>query len=132
MSDFGPTDCPFCRLSAERVVDSNAQALAVADAFPVSTGHTLVIPRRHVTSFFELTEDEVSAIFELLRRMTGRLGETLKPGGYNIGVNVGAAAGQTVPHVHVHLIPRYLGDVADPVGGVRNIIRGRGHYPASG
>src|SRR5262249_21344708 len=120
MSDFRPSDCPFCWLAPERILATNAQALAVADAFPVSDGHTLVIPRRHVTSFFELTEDEVTAIHELIRRMKDRLDEALKPGGYNIGINVGAAAGQTVAHVHVHLIPRYPGDVANPVGGVRN------------
>jgi diadenosine tetraphosphate (Ap4A) HIT family hydrolase len=131
MSDFRPNDCPFCRLPAERILKCTARALAVADAFPVSAGHTLVIPRRHVTSFFELTEDEVAAVHQLLRRMKDRLDETLKPGGYTIGINVGAVAGQTVAHVHVHLIPRYAGDVADPVGGVRNILPGMGRYPGS-
>jgi diadenosine tetraphosphate (Ap4A) HIT family hydrolase len=132
MSDFKPIDCPFCRLPAERVLETNAQALAVADAFPVSAGHTLVIPRRHATSIFELTEDEVVAVYEILGRMKDRLDESLKPGGYNIGINVGAASGQTVAHVHVHLIPRYAGDVVDPVGGVRNIIPGRGRYARTG
>jgi diadenosine tetraphosphate (Ap4A) HIT family hydrolase len=130
MSDFRPIDCPFCCLPAERILESNAQALAVADAFPVSAGHTLVIPRRHVRSFFELTEDEVAAVHTLLRRMKDRLVKSLNPGGFNIGVNVGAVSGQTVAHAHVHLIPRYAGDVPDPVGGVRNIIPGRGRYPA--
>jgi diadenosine tetraphosphate (Ap4A) HIT family hydrolase len=128
MSGFRPTDCPFCWLPTERILETNAQALAVADAFPVSPGHTLVIPRRHVASFFELTEDEVTAVHELLCRMKGRLDEDLNPAGYNIGINVGAVSGQTVAHVHVHLIPRYVGDVADPVGGVRNILPGRGRY----
>jgi diadenosine tetraphosphate (Ap4A) HIT family hydrolase len=106
--------------------------VAVADAFPVSAGHTLVIPRRHVTSFFELTEGEVVAVYELLRRVKVRLDGELKPGGYNVGVNVGAVSGQTVGHVHVHLIPRYPGDVPDPVGGVRNVIPGKGRYSGSG
>ena len=132
MSDFRPTDCPFCSLPAERIVETNGQALAVADAFPVSAGHTLVVPRRHVTSFFELTEDEVAAVYAVLRRVKVRLDETLKPGGYNVGVNIGQVAGQTIAHVHVHLIPRYADDVADPVGGVRNIIPGRGRYPRIG
>jgi diadenosine tetraphosphate (Ap4A) HIT family hydrolase len=88
-------------------------------------------PRRHLTSFFELTEDEVAAVYELLRRMKDRLDEAMKPGGYNIGINVGAVSGQTVAHVHLHLIPRYAGDVANPVGGVRNIIPGRGPYPGT-
>lgn len=90
--------------------------------------HTLIIPRRHVTSFFELTEDEVAAVHELLCRMKDHLDNNHKPGGYNIGINVGTVAGQTVPHVHVHLIPRYADDVANPVGGVRNIIPGQGSY----
>jgi diadenosine tetraphosphate (Ap4A) HIT family hydrolase len=131
MIDSRPSDCPFCWLPAERILETNARALAIADAFPVSPGHTLIIPRRHTTSFFELTEDEVAAVYELLRRMKDFLDDTLKPGGYNVGVNVGAAAGQTIAHVHVHLIPRYPGDVADPVGGVRNIIPGRRRYPGA-
>jgi diadenosine tetraphosphate (Ap4A) HIT family hydrolase len=87
MSDSRPTDCPFCGLPPERIIASNALALAVADAFPVSAGHTLVISRRHVTSLFELTETELVAVHELLRRMKDRLDESLKPGGYNVGVN---------------------------------------------
>jgi diadenosine tetraphosphate (Ap4A) HIT family hydrolase len=132
MNNFRPADCPFCWFAPERVLESNAQALAVADAFPVSDGHTLVIPRRHVISFFELTQEEIAAVHELLRRMRDQLDEALRPGGYNIGVNVGEVAGQTVAHSHVHLIPRRLGDVQDPVGGVRNIIPGKGHYPRTG
>jgi diadenosine tetraphosphate (Ap4A) HIT family hydrolase len=131
MSDFRPTDCPFCWLPPDRILEANNQALAVADAFPISAGHTLVIPRRHVSGFFELTEEEVIAVYELLGRMKDRLDETLKPGGYNIGANVGPVSGQTIGHVHVHLIPRYAGDVAEPVGGVRNIIPGRGRYPGA-
>jgi diadenosine tetraphosphate (Ap4A) HIT family hydrolase len=131
MSEFRPSDCPFCWLPAERILEANAQGFVAADAFPVSAGHALVIPRRHVVSFFELTEGEVIAVHELMRRMKQRLDETLKPDGYNIGINAGAASGQTVGHVHIHLIPRYAGDVADPVGGVRNIISGRGRYPGA-
>jgi diadenosine tetraphosphate (Ap4A) HIT family hydrolase len=131
MRDPRAIDCPFCQLPAQRVLDSNAHALAVADAFPVSPGHTLIISRRHVADFFELTEGEEAAVHELLCRMKDRLASTLKPDGWNIGVNVGTVAGQTVLHVHVHLIPRYPGDVADPVGGVRNVIPGRGHYTGS-
>jgi diadenosine tetraphosphate (Ap4A) HIT family hydrolase len=128
MSDSGPSDCPFCRLPPERVLDGNAHALAVADAFPVCRGHTLIVLRRHTASFFDLTVEEVAAAYDLLRRMKERLGSTLGPGGYNVGVNVGEVAGQTIGHVHVHLIPRYPSDVEDPVGGVRNLIPGRGRY----
>jgi diadenosine tetraphosphate (Ap4A) HIT family hydrolase len=132
MSDFKPTDCPFCKLPGECLLETNAWALAVADAFPVSAGHTLAIPRRHVTSFFELTEEEVTAVHALLCRMKDRLDGDRKPGGYTIGINNGTASGQTIAHVHVHLIPRYAGDVADPVGGVRNVIPGRGRYSGVG
>lgn len=128
MSDFRPSKCPFCYLPTERILEANAYALAIADAFPVTAGHTLVIPRRHVTSFFDLTDEEVKAVYELLRRMKHLLDDNLTPGGYNIGVNVGMVAGQTVEHVHFHLIPRYAGDVTDPTGGVRNVIPGKGRY----
>jgi diadenosine tetraphosphate (Ap4A) HIT family hydrolase len=128
MSDFKPSDCTFCSLPVERILEANAQALAIADGFPVTKGHTLIIPRRHVVSFFELTEEETIAVYQLLCRMKDRLNANLKPGGYNIGINVGPVAGQTVEHVHVHLIPRYTGDVADPIGGVRNVIPGKGRY----
>lgn len=126
------SNCPFCSLPAERIVESNAQGFAVDDSFPVSAGHTLVIPRRHIISFFELTDEEIIAIQYLLRRMKVRRDAELKPDGYNIGVNVGTASGQTVGHVHIHLIPRYSGDVANPVGGVRNVIPGRGGYSGAG
>jgi diadenosine tetraphosphate (Ap4A) HIT family hydrolase len=102
--------------------------VAVADAFPVSAGHTLIIPQRHISSYFELTAEEAAAVYDLLREMKDYLTVLLEPAGYNIGINVGAMAGQTVAHVHVHLIPRYAGDVADPVGGVRSIIPGKGRY----
>jgi diadenosine tetraphosphate (Ap4A) HIT family hydrolase len=126
MSDSRPSECPFCRLPAGRVLEENGHAVAIADAFPVSPGHTLVIPKRHGAGFFELTFDEVMAVYELLGRMKARLDRDLKPAGYNIGVNIGEAAGQTVGHSHVHLIPRYCGDVAEPRGGVRNVIPGEG------
>jgi diadenosine tetraphosphate (Ap4A) HIT family hydrolase len=129
MSESRPSDCPFCRLPDERVLESNAHARAIADAFPVSPGHTLIIPRRHAASLFDLTGEEALAVHELLGRMKTHFDRTNNPAGYNIGVNIGRAAGQTVMHVHVHLIPRYPGDVNDPTGGVRNIIPGRGQYP---
>jgi diadenosine tetraphosphate (Ap4A) HIT family hydrolase len=118
-------------LPDERILDRNAHALAIPDLFPVSVGHTLVIPRRHVASYFDLTAAEAAAVHELLQRTKDRLERTLGTDAYNIGVNIGSTAGQTVFHVHIHLIPRYPGDVADAVGGVRNIIPGRGRYPGS-
>ena len=112
----------------ERILDENTAAFVVADAFPVSPGHALVIPRRHVASYFDLTDCEVQAVHELLCRARQRLDRACEPCGYNVGVNIGEAAGQTVLHVHVHLIPRYSRDVPDPEGGVRNVIPGKGRY----
>jgi diadenosine tetraphosphate (Ap4A) HIT family hydrolase len=115
-------------MPAERVIAKNDLAFSVLDAFPVSTGHTLVIPHRHECDFLELTPEEVLAVFELLRITRETLDERLRPSAYNLGVNAGQAAGQTVMHAHVHLIPRYSGDVRDPAGGIRNIIPGKGQY----
>jgi diadenosine tetraphosphate (Ap4A) HIT family hydrolase len=128
MTDSLATDCPFCRLPAGRVLAANSDAIAFADAFPVSPGHTLIVSKRHIACFFELTLDEIIAVFELLGGMKARLDVTLKPAGYNIGINSGEAAGQTVMHFHVHLIPRFVGDVTEPRGGVRNVIPGKGAY----
>jgi diadenosine tetraphosphate (Ap4A) HIT family hydrolase len=122
--------CPFCALPPTRVADANALAVAVEDAFPVASGHTLVVPRRHVASVFDLTTDEVAAVMELLVRAKARLDGLYLPDGYNVGVNVGRDAGQTVMHAHVHLIPRRGGDVSNPRGGVRNVIPGKGDYLA--
>ncbi len=124
-----PGDCPFCHLPGERVLAANAYARVVADAFPVAVGHSLVIPNRHVEDFFGLDPSEVQAVFELLLATQRRLGEAYQPAGFNVGVNIGRAAGQTVMHAHVHLIPRYTGDVLNPEGGVRHVIPGKG-YPA--
>jgi diadenosine tetraphosphate (Ap4A) HIT family hydrolase len=110
------------------VIDSLHHAFSVFDVFPVSPGHTLIIPRRHVPDFFDLTEDEVVDIVRLLKSARLRLDQERHPSGYNIGVNVGRAAGQTVMHAHVHVIPRYPGDTADPTGGVRHVIPGKGRY----
>ena len=101
------SNCPFCQLDAARIVFSDDVTLVIRDAFPVSPGHTLIIPRRHVGSFFELTPPERARMFELLTQAKVELDETLQPDGFNIGINDGAAAGQTVPHLHLHLIPRY-------------------------
>jgi diadenosine tetraphosphate (Ap4A) HIT family hydrolase len=128
MKESPPNDCPFCRLSAERVIAANAHALAVADAFPVTAGHSLVIVQRHVASFFDLTLSEVQAVFELLFETRRLLDQRHQPSGFNVGVNIGSAAGQTVMHAHIHLIPRYNGDVPEPEGGIRNVIPGKGRY----
>jgi len=120
--------CPFCTLPLERITDSNDLALVIRDGYPVSPGHTLVIPKRHIGSWFEITPEEQSAMLVLLGKAKAILEEEFKPDGYNIGINDGPTAGQTVPHLHMHLIPRYKGDLEDPRGGVRWIIPGKAKY----
>jgi diadenosine tetraphosphate (Ap4A) HIT family hydrolase len=124
-----PTGSPFLERDPRDWVASNALAFAIRDAFPASPGHTLVVPRRLIVSWFEATAEERAAIFELVDVVRRQLDASGRPPqGYNIGINVGAVAGQTVPHLHVHVIPRYSGDVADPRGGVRHVIPGKGNY----
>ena len=124
-------DSPFLDRPREEWVASNALAFAIRDAFPVSPGHTLVVPRRLIGSWFETTAEERQALFDLVGEVRKQLDSGLAPPhGYNIGINVAEAAGQTVPHVHVHVIPRYRGDVLDPRGGVRHVIPGKGNYLA--
>lgn len=120
--------CPFCALPAERILILADEALVIRDAFPVSPGHTLVIPRRHIGSFFELSDAERTCMVELLAQAKAELDLSFQPDGFNIGINDGAAAGQTVQHLHLHLIPRYLGDVPDPRGGVRWVMPGKAKY----
>lgn len=114
-------------------VASNDLAFAFLDRFPVSLGHALVVTRRVVPHWFSATEDEQRAVMELVGRVKAHLDETLdpRPDGYNVGFNCGAAAGQTVMHLHVHVIPRYAGDMTDPRGGVRHVIPEKGNYLAS-
>lgn len=120
--------CPFCSLSEDRILLADDHVLVIRDGFPVSPGHTLVIPRRHVGSFFEITLAERAALLRLLDDAKAALDREFAPQGYNIGINDGAAAGQTVPHLHVHLIPRYAGDREDPRGGVRWIFPEKADY----
>lgn len=120
--------CPFCVMPAAHEVAGNALAYAIRDTSPVSAGHSLVIPRRHVASFFDCTAEERSAMLALLDVLKAQLDRAHAPAGYNIGLNDGAAAGQTVMHVHLHLMPRYAGDAADPRGGVRWIFPQRAAY----
>lgn len=120
--------CIFCTLPAERIVRRAAHGVVIRDGFPISPGHTLVIPQRHVGSFFDLTEDERTGLLALLDDAKKMLDAELQPQGYNIGINDGPAAGQTVLHLHIHLIPRYAGDQDDPRGGVRWIIPEKADY----
>ena len=128
MSGDGDT-CPFCNLDTERVLEFNENAVAFRDGYPLTELHTLVIPKRHVSTYFELTEDERKSIHTLLESQRAKImAEDDTVEGFNIGWNCGEAAGQTVFHAHVHLIPRRKGDVENPRGGVRHIIDGKGEY----
>ena len=125
-------NCLFCRLIAadsDRIVAQNKHAFVIEDAFPVTELHCLVIPKRHVESYFDLQDEEILAIHHLLeaRRETIE-SESQEPVDFNVGVNCGRLAGQTVFHCHVHLFPRRHGDIANPEGGVRNVVPGKGPY----
>ena len=118
--------CPFC--GNPEIVIENALAFAHYDSYPVSAGHCLIIPRRHVAEYFQATDDEKVAIWALVDEMKIIIDQEYKPDGYNIGVNIGESAGQSVPHIHIHMIPRYKGDMEDPRGGVRGVIPHKQKY----
>lgn len=122
------TACPFCHLPHERIMGRNDHAIWIRDGFPVSPGHSLVIPKRHMRSFFHASAEERDAFLALLDEAKVAADREFGPAAYNIGINDGAAAGQTVPHLHIHLIPRYEGDLPDPRGGVRWVIPGKADY----
>ena len=128
MTAISPKTCAFCTLPSARVIDENATAIVIRDGYPVSPGHTLLIPKRHTVSFFDLSEKERGDLLTLLDHAKLVLDDEFRPHGYNIGINDGAVAGQTVPHLHVHLIPRYAGDMPDPRGGVRWVIPDKAKY----
>lgn len=119
--------CLFCT-DPRGVSLRHELAFSARDSYPTSPGHTLVIPRRHVSSYFDLTPEEVAACMGLIQEEKKLIDKEFKPDGYNIGVNVGSAAGQSILHVHIHLIPRYQGDVENPQGGVRHVIPKRAYY----
>jgi diadenosine tetraphosphate (Ap4A) HIT family hydrolase len=123
-----PTSCALCTLPADRILGENEYAVWILDLHPVSPGHSLIIPKRHVESFFETPPAEREAILSLLTRAREHVSRTHAPAGYNIGINEGAAAGQTVLHLHVHLIPRFTGDTKNPRGGVRWVIPEKADY----
>jgi diadenosine tetraphosphate (Ap4A) HIT family hydrolase len=122
------SNCPFCISDESRVIMANNHAIAFFDDFPVTPGHSLVVPRRHISSFFEATKEEQAALFDLVAEMRQLLLAERNPDGFNIGINDGTAAGQTVMHLHIHLIPRYAGDTEDPRGGVRWIMPVKAPY----
>ena len=121
-------DSPFLTVPPEDHIAGNRLAFAIWDGFPVSPGHALVIPRRVVASWWEATEAERSDLFALVEEVKECIDREHAPDGYNVGFNAGEAAGQTVPHLHIHVIPRYVGDVPDPRGGIRDVIPEKGNY----
>ena len=120
--------CPFCPAPADRLFFENELVAGFWDAFPVSPGHALLVPRRHVATWFEATPEEWHALTDALPVAKREIERTHNPDGYNVGINCGAAAGQTVFHLHVHLIPRYHGDIEDPRGGVRHVLPRHANY----
>ena len=120
-------ECPFCE--PEEPLFENDLAFAIYDRYPVSPGHILVIPRRHFTDIFDATEEELRALGGLVRRVKEFADEEYAPDGYNIGINRGRTAGQSIMHLHIHFIPRYAGDRRDPTGGIRGVIPRKRKYP---
>jgi len=121
-------DCPFCKVPRDHVFHEGPLTLALWDVFPVTPGHTLLIPKRHVPTWFDASPEEQHELMRGVEAVRAIIDRKYHPDGYNIGVNVGLAAGQTIFHLHVHVIPRYQGDMPDPTGGVRHVIPSKGNY----
>jgi len=140
MEISNPALCPFCNPDTSKIIVANEYAIAFYDNHPVTPGHTLIVPKRHIVSFFDASGDEQRSLFDLVAEMRRLLmnttppllsdaaGHACAPDGFNIGINDGTAAGQTVMHMHIHLIPRYAGDTSDPRGGVRWIMPDKAPY----
>lgn len=125
----GKTDCPFCNPDSDReLIVESATAYAIYDKYPVNDGHALIIPKRHCEDYFDLTFKEQAACLFMLNKVREIILAKFNPAGFNIGINVGEEAGQTIRHVHIHLIPRYNGDVEQPRGGVRGVIPNKQKY----
>ncbi len=120
--------CPFCHPDPSRVFYEGNLVLGLWDGFPVSEGHALLIPRRHVPTWFDATPEERMELMGAIDIVRKNILDRFAPDGFNLGVNIGEAAGQTVFHLHLHVIPRYRGDVEDPTGGVRHVIPAKGNY----
>lgn len=118
------------QLIAEKkeVADEVTTVYAILDKYPVTQGHALVIPKQHVADYFQLSERSKTACWLMVDRVQWLLNERFQPDGFNVGINVGTAAGQTIPHVHIHVMPRYVGDTPNPTGGVRHVMPGKGDY----
>lgn len=124
--------CPFCNIDPARLLHESPLVRILRDGFPVSPGHLLLVPRRHIESWFDATPEEQQALTATIAIARSLVEQELQPDGYNIGMNLGRAAGQSVMHLHVHVIPRYRGDVPNPRGGVRHVIPGKADYRDKG
>lgn len=122
------SDYPFCAVDVDALVQESRHSVALRDRYPVSPGHTLVVPRTHVASVYDLTPAAQADLWDLVAAVRAELSRTHEPDGFNIGINDGPSAGQTVGHAHIHVIPRYEGDVRDPRGGIRWVIPERAPY----
>jgi diadenosine tetraphosphate (Ap4A) HIT family hydrolase len=123
-----PDPCPFCAPEAARVIFRDALVTALWDLYPLNPGHALIVPNRHVAGWAEASVDERAALMAAVDRVRGEIAVRFRADGFNVGFNDGAAAGQTVFHLHVHVIPRISGDMEDPRGGVRYVVPGRARY----
>lgn len=123
-----PDKCPFCEPDADRVWLENEDGIVLWDAYPVAQGHTLVVPKQHLTSIYELPANAQAALWALVGEARQKLQDDLHPDGFNVGLNDGEAGGQTVMHAHIHIIPRRDGDVDDPRGGIRWIFPDKARY----
>lgn len=121
--------CPFCARPDSRLFYESETTFALWDIYPVSPGHALIIPKRHIATWFDADDGEQADLMQSLRVVKAIIDNKHAPEGYNIGINVGEVAGQTVFHLHIHVIPRYRGDIPNPRGGVRRVLPGRGSYP---
>lgn len=115
--------CIFCEYDKEEYIAENDLCFAIFDKFPVNEGHALIIPKRHFSNYFDATKEEIAAIYDLSHEVKKIIDDKYSPDGYNIGVNVNHEGGQTIMHLHMHIIPRYKGDIEDPRGGIRRIKR---------
>nr|WP_018249044.1 HIT family protein [Orenia marismortui] len=115
-------ECIFCNTEELEIILESQFSFAIFDKYPVNKGHLLIIPKRHFSSFFELSKEEMNDIYDLINQGKEKLDKLYSPDGYNIGVNVGETAGQTIMHLHIHIIPRYKGDIENPRGGIRKLM----------
>jgi len=120
--------CPFCTIDPTRILHESGLVRILRDGFPVSPGHLLLVPRRHIVSWFDATPEEQQALTSAIAVARSLVEQEHQAHGYNVGMNLGEAAGQTVMHLHLHVIPRYRGDVASPRGGVRHVIPAKADY----